>query len=75
MVGILCIDVSLILSLDGAIIGFFMGYGIPIYLHIKCYHHKFTHNENMRRKSLMESNLEESLNDMELDEETLAETL
>mgnify|MGYP006995466145 CR=1 FL=1 len=31
-------DVSLILSLNGAIIGFFISYAIPIYIyiHIKC---------------------------------------
>jgi hypothetical protein len=42
IIGVLGIDVSLILSLDGAVIGFFMGYGIPIYIHIKCLYHKFT---------------------------------
>lgn len=42
LIAVLAIDVSLILSLDGAVIGFFMGYGIPIYIHIKCLYHKFT---------------------------------
>jgi hypothetical protein len=46
----LAIDVSLILSLDGAVIGFFMGYGIPIYIHIRCLFHNFTQNENKNRK-------------------------
>ena len=40
MISILCIDVSIVLSFDGAIIGFFMGYGIPIFMHLTCYHKK-----------------------------------
>lgn len=50
IIAILAIDVSAILSLDGAVIGFFMGYGIPIYIHIKCLYHKFTTKENSKRK-------------------------
>lgn len=42
IISILAIDVSIILSLDGALIGFFMGYGIPIYIHIRCLFHTFT---------------------------------
>lgn len=55
IIAVMGIDVSLILSLDGAVIGFFMGYGIPIYIHIKCLYHKFTADEDKKRKSLMES--------------------
>lgn len=42
MVGVLAIDVSLILSFNGAVVGFFMGYGIPIYIHLRCLFHKYT---------------------------------
>lgn len=42
LVAILAIDVSIILSFDGAIIGFFIIYGIPIYTHLKCYHHQYS---------------------------------
>jgi sodium-coupled neutral amino acid transporter 9 len=45
-VGVLAIDVSLILSFDGAVVGFFMGYGIPIYIHLRCLFHKYTAKEN-----------------------------
>lgn len=34
------VDVSIVLSLNGAIVGFFMAYGIPISLHLACYHKK-----------------------------------
>jgi sodium-coupled neutral amino acid transporter 9 len=44
-ISILDVDVSLVLSFDGAIIGFFMAYGIPIYMHLKCYHLKLTPQE------------------------------
>lgn len=42
LVGVLAIDVSIILSFDGAVVGFFMGYGIPIYMHLRCLFHKYT---------------------------------
>jgi sodium-coupled neutral amino acid transporter 9 len=41
-IAILDINVSIVLSFDGAIIGFFMAYGIPIWMHLKCYHFKPT---------------------------------
>lgn len=53
LVGVLAIDVSIILSLDGAVVGFFMGYGIPIYIHLRCLFHKFTRDENKQRKSII----------------------
>jgi hypothetical protein len=53
VVAMAAIDVSIILSLDGAVIGLFMGYGIPIYIHLKCLYYKFSETENRRRKSLM----------------------
>ena len=53
---ILEIDVSIVLSLDGAIIGFFMAYGIPICMHLKCYHFKPSGEEKMQlKKSLLAS--------------------
>jgi len=45
MIALFKIDVSIILSIDGAIIGFFMAYGIPIYTHLKCYHFKMKKTE------------------------------
>ena len=54
-IAICAIDVSVILSLNGAVIGFFMGYGIPIYIHFRCMFHKYTVDEDKKRKSLMES--------------------
>lgn len=76
IIAILAIDVSIILSLDGAVIGFFMGYGIPIYIHFKCLYHKFTSDEDRKRKSLMESLLNESIlgegqHELELEPEAL----
>jgi hypothetical protein len=55
IVALTAVDVSIILSLDGAVIGLFMGYGIPIYIHLKCMYYKFSDTEDKRRKSLMES--------------------
>jgi hypothetical protein len=55
MMSILPIDVSYVMSFDGAIVGFFMIYGIPIYMHLKCYYHKFTSTENDKRLSLLSS--------------------
>ncbi len=53
---LLDINVSIVLSLDGAIIGFFMAYGIPIYMHLKCYHFDPTGDENRQiRRSLLAS--------------------
>ena len=34
------VDVSIVLSLNGAIVGFFMAYAIPIATHLGCYHEK-----------------------------------
>lgn len=75
LTGILTIDVSIVLSFTGAVIGFFMGYGIPIYVHLKCYHHRFTLEEDLRRRSVIESEIEEELGGMEVDEETVREAL
>ena len=36
------VDVSIILSLDGAIVGFFMAYALPITTHLVCYHKKLS---------------------------------
>jgi sodium-coupled neutral amino acid transporter 9 len=53
---LLDINVSIVLSLDGAIIGFFMAYGIPIYMHLKCYHFKPIGEEKEQlKKSLLAS--------------------
>lgn len=60
-IALCAIDVSVILSLNGAVIGFFMGYGIPIYIHVRCLFHKYTPDEDKRRKSLMESLINESI--------------
>lgn len=50
------IDVSIVLSLDGAIVGFFMAYGIPIYMHLKCYHFKPSSSEKKElKRSLLAS--------------------
>ena len=75
LVGVLAIDVSIILSLDGAIFGFFIVYGIPVYIHLKCYHHKFTQKENKIRSSLLSSGLEDELQDAELDDEMMEDLL
>lgn len=42
MVTFMEVDVSIILSLDGAIVGFFMAYAIPITTHLVCYHKKLS---------------------------------
>ena len=55
-VSILRVPISYILSFDGAIIGFFMAYGIPIYMHFKCYHGSMTKEERTMRASLISSN-------------------
>lgn len=69
--GVLAIDVSLILSFDGAVVGFFMGYGIPIYIHLRCLFHKYTTNENQSRVKALEDTTEESLmTEGEMDAET-----
>lgn len=53
---LLDINVSIVLSLDGAIIGFFMAYGIPIYMHLKCYHFKPSAEEKrLLKRSLLAS--------------------
>lgn len=47
---------SIVLSLDGAIVGFFMAYGIPIYMHLKCYHFKPSSDEKKQlKRSLLAS--------------------
>lgn len=71
LVGVLAIDVSLILSFDGAVVGFFMGYGIPIYIHLRCLFHKYTPDENKsRKKALSETNEESLMTESDIDEET-----
>lgn len=37
------VNVSIVLSLNGAIVGFFMAYAIPIATHLTCYHKKMSH--------------------------------
>lgn len=54
-------DVTVLMSLNGAVVGFFISYAIPIYIHLKCLYHKYSENENKKRKSLMESLLNESV--------------
>lgn len=41
-VSVFCIDVAIILSFDGAILGFLMGYGVPITMHLICLYKQFT---------------------------------
>lgn len=36
------INVTVVISFDGAIIGFVLAYLIPIYMHLYCVYHKFT---------------------------------
>ena len=64
----------MVLSFDGAIIGFFIIYGIPIFIHLKCYHHKYTSEENLYRRSLL-SSADNAINEMELDDELSMEIL
>jgi uncharacterized membrane protein SpoIIM required for sporulation len=42
LVTITGMDVTIILSLNGAIVGFFISYAIPIYIHFKCLFHKYS---------------------------------
>lgn len=39
------VDVTIVMSLNGAIVGFLMAYGIPIATHLVCYHKKLSHEE------------------------------
>ena len=43
------VDVSIVLSLNGAIIGFFMAYAIPIAAHLACYHKNMSEAERKER--------------------------
>jgi hypothetical protein len=43
------VDVTIVMSLNGAIVGFFMAYAIPITTHISCYHKKLTQHEKSER--------------------------
>lgn len=63
------VDVSIVLSLNGAIIGFFMAYGIPIYAHLTCYHKKMSDAERKHRSELLLST--ESETDSEIVDEAL----
>lgn len=36
------VDVTIVLSLNGAIVGYFMAYAIPIAAHLTCYHKKLS---------------------------------
>jgi hypothetical protein len=47
------IDVSIVISLDGAVVGFFMAYAIPIVCHLTCYHQKLTKSEKLKRSELL----------------------
>lgn len=57
------VDVSVVMSLNGAIVGFFMAYAIPIATHLACYHRKLTHEEKKERSDLLLS--------VETDDETV----
>lgn len=46
LIHIFNINVTVVISFDGAIIGFVLVYLIPIYMHIKCVYHKYTSGEN-----------------------------
>ena len=59
------VDVSIILSLDGAIVGFFMAYAIPITTHLVCYHKKLSEKEKMARTELLLSTNSETETDYE----------
>ena len=45
LVTIFEVDVTIVMSLNGAIVGFFMAYAIPITAHLSCYHKKLTQDE------------------------------
>ena len=61
------VDVSVVMSLNGAIVGFFMAYAIPIATHLACYHRKLSHEEKKERSDLLLS--------VETDDETVEESL
>ncbi len=61
------IDVTVVISLNGAIVGYFMAYAIPIATHLACYHKKLSHEEKMERSDLLLS--------VESDNETRDEAL
>jgi hypothetical protein len=37
------VDVTVVISLNGAIVGLFMAYAIPITAHLTCYHKRLSH--------------------------------
>jgi len=74
MITIFAIDVSIVLSLNGAIIGFFMAYGIPIYAHLKCYHSKLNNQQIIQRSDLLLS-VDESEGSMSIDSQTRSESI
>jgi hypothetical protein len=47
------IDVTIVISLNGAIVGYFMAYAIPIATHLACYHKKLTNEEKIERSDLL----------------------
>jgi hypothetical protein len=47
------VDVTIVISLNGAIVGYFMAYAIPIATHLACYHKKLTHEEKVQRSDLL----------------------
>ena len=54
------VDVSIVISLNGAIVGFFMAYVIPIASHIVCLHGKLTQDQKAKRTELLLSTESES---------------
>lgn len=53
MLSFLDIDVTIVISLNGAIVGYFMAYAIPIATHLACYHKKLTNEEKIERSDLL----------------------
>jgi hypothetical protein len=47
------VDVTIVMSLNGAIVGYFMAYAIPIVTHLTCYHKKLTNEEKLQRSDLL----------------------
>lgn len=42
LIHIFNINVTVVISFDGAIIGFVLAYLIPVYMHLKCVYHNYT---------------------------------
>lgn len=52
------VDVTIVMSLNGAIAGFFMAYAIPIAAHLVCYHRKAS-SEEQKEQSNPEKEIDE----------------